>query len=169
MKKTIFAGFLLLSSVPFASAAHFGAYAFPQNGQSPQQQTQDESFCGQWASNQTGLNPAVLQYRQQEAMESQRAAYAQANKPTPVRKLGRAALTGTAVGAMHGNMDAGAGRGAAVTTTVAASRGLGQMAEKKKQARLDQSSAAVDSVEAETSQYLRAYGACMEGKGYSIR
>lgn len=169
MRFWILFGVTVFSFLPQSYAGQMGAYAFPRNGQTPQQQSQDESYCSQWASQQTGLNPALLQYKQEQAMEAQRQSYAKANQPTPVRKLGRAALTGTAVGAMHGNMDAGAGRGALMGTTLMASRGMAEMNEKKKQMALDQSAVAAQSVEAETSSYLRAYGACMEGKGYSIR
>ncbi len=159
---------VLLGLAPLSHAGQMGAYAFPRNGQSQEQQIQDEGYCSQWSSQQTGLNPALLQYKQEQAMEAQRQAYANANRPTPVRRLGRAALTGTAVGAMNKNMDAGAGRGALMGTTLVASKGMGDLAERKKQMALDQSAAAGQSVEAETSNYLRAYSACMEAKGYSI-
>jgi hypothetical protein len=32
-------------------------YAYPQQGQNPQQATNDQSECGSWASQQTGFNP----------------------------------------------------------------------------------------------------------------
>lgn len=169
MRVLTFLGVMVLALAPISRAGQMGAYAFPRNGQTFEQQSQDEAYCGQWASNQTGLNPQLLQYKQQQAMEAQRQAYANANRPTPVRRVGRAALTGTAIGAMNSNMDAGAGRGAAVGATLMASRGLGDMAERKKQMALDQSAAFGQSVQSESENYLRAYGACMEGKGYSIR
>jgi hypothetical protein len=161
-------GVILLGSNSSSWAAQMGVYAFPRNGQPQEQQVQDESFCSQWASQQTGLNPAVLQYKQEQAMAAQQQAYANANRPTPVRRLGRAALTGTAVGAMNKNMDSGAGRGAAVGATLMASRGLSDMNQRKKQMALDQSTGFAQSVETDTAAYLKAYGACMEGKGYSI-
>ncbi len=162
-------GIFLLSANSNVWAAQLGVYAFPRNGQPQEQQVQDEAYCSQWASQQTGLNPALLQYKQEQAMEAQRQAYMNANRPTPVRRMGRAALTGTAVGAMNKNMDAGAGRGAAVGATLMASKGLGNMADRQKQMALDKSAHFANSVEAETSSFLRAFGACMEGKGYSIR
>jgi len=159
---------ILATSSP-AQAAQFGAYAFPRNEQTPQQQAQDEGFCSQWASQQTGLNPALLQYKQEQAMEAQKQAYMQANRPTPIRKVGRGALTGLALGAMNDGMDSGGGKGAAMGATLMASRGLGDMAERKNQMALEQAANSNQSVQAETASYLRAYGACMEGKGYSIR
>ena len=165
----------LLMSVVFVlcagsfAYAGMGTYAFPQKGQTPEMQQQDEQGCAQWASDQTGINPAVLQYKQQEAQADLQKGAEEANKPRVVRKLGRVALTGAAVGSMNENMNSGAGKGAAMAATVGASRMLGQRADQKAQAPLNEANAKAGQVQAETEQYVRAYSACMEGKGYSIR
>ena len=160
---------LVLAISQYAYAAGLETYAFPQKGQTPEQQKQDEGACSQWAEGQTGINPAVLQYRQQEAAASQQQAAQAASNPQPVRKLGRAALTGAAVGQMNKEMDDGAGKGAAIGVTLAASKARGEKVEQQKQAPLNAANAQSQSVQADGEKFKKAYCACMEGKGYSIR
>ena len=153
----------------YAYAADMGVYAFPQKGQTQEQQTQDESKCTQWAQQKTGLNPAVLQYKQQEAMAKQQQVTQEANKPEVGRNLGRAALTGAALGGINQGMDDGAGKGAVMGLTVGASKARANSIEQKKQGAVNAAQAQSQSVQAETETYLRAYCACMEGQGYSVR
>lgn len=160
---------ILLCMTGFAYAGGMGTYAFPQKGQTAEIQAQDEASCTQWATNQTGLNPAVLQYQQQEAQAELQKATQEANKPRLGRKLGRAALTGAAVGSMNEHMDSGAGKGAAIGATLAASKMLGNRAENNAQAPLNEANTKAQNVQEASKEYVRAYSACMEGKGYSIR
>jgi hypothetical protein len=169
LRRVLMSVVFMLCAGSLVYAGGMGTYAFPQKGQTPDQQNQDESGCAQWAADQTGINPAVLEYRQQEAQADLQKASAEASKPQLGRKLGRAALTGAALGEMDQHMDSGAGKGAAMGATLAASKMLGQKQEQKKQAPLNEANAQAGQVQAETEQYVRAYSACMEGKGYSIR
>ena len=153
----------------FVYAGEVGTYAFPQKGQTQEKQKQDESGCAQWAKDQTGLNPAVLQYQQQQAMASQQQAAQEASNPRVARRLGRAALTGAALGGINNNMDDGAGKGAVMGVTLAASRARAQNKEQQAQSTVNAADAQAQNVQADTQQYVRAYCACMEGKGYSIR
>jgi hypothetical protein len=153
----------------YAFASDMGTYAFPQKGQTPEQQKTDETSCAQWATDKTGLNPAVLQYQQQEVQAAQQKASAEANNPRTGRKLGRAAATGAALGAMNIGMDVGAGKGAAMATTLAVSKRRGEKVEEQAQAPLKEANAKSQKVQADAQEYTRAYCACMEGKGYSIR
>jgi hypothetical protein len=43
----------------YAPPAYQPPYAYPQQGQNPQQATSDQSECGSWASQQTGFNPTA--------------------------------------------------------------------------------------------------------------
>jgi hypothetical protein len=154
--------------VTFVYAGAMGTYAFPQKGQTQEQQAQDETNCAQWAQSQTGLNPAVLQYQQQQAMANQQQAQTAA-KPNAVRTLGRAALTGAALGGINNNMDDGAGKGAVMGLTVGASRTIAQSRDAQAQAQVDSANAQAQQAQGASQEYVRAYCACMEGKGYSIR
>jgi hypothetical protein len=158
---------MLLSQ--YAYAGTLGAYAFPQKGQTQEQQMQDESSCAQWAQNQTGLNPAVLQYQGQQAAASQQQVTQEASNPRVARNIGRAALTGAALGGINENMDSGAGKGAAMGVVVGASRARAQHLEQQTQNTVNAANAQSQNIKADTDKYLRAYCACMEGKGYSIR
>ena len=170
MLTRVFMAIVFVCSISsFVYAGQMGTYAFPQKGQSPEQQTQDEGGCAQWATGQTGLNPAVLQYQQQEVQADLQTASQQANKPQMGRRLGRAALTGAAMGSMDKEMKDGAGKGAAMMATMGASKAMGEKQEQKAQAPLNAANSKAAKVEADTQTYVRAYSACMEGKGYSIR
>jgi len=158
-------GFCMATTV---YAAGIDTYAFPQKGQTADQQKQDEGFCTQWAQEQTGINPAVLQYQQQEAATSQQQAQ-QASTSRVGRPLLRTAATGAALGGINNNMDDGAGKGAVEGVALAASRARAQSLEQKSQGVVDAANAKAQNVQADSQKYVRAYGACMEGKGYSIR
>jgi hypothetical protein len=159
----------MLCACSVAYAGGMGTYAFPQKGQTAEQQKQDETGCAQWATDQTGLNPAVLEYQQQEVQAEVQKASQTASNPQTGRRLGRAALTGAALGAMNDGMDSGAGKGAAMAATVGVSKMRGEKVEQQKQAPLKEANAKSGKVQADTQTYVRAYSACMEGKGYSIR
>jgi hypothetical protein len=153
----------------YAFAGDMGTYAFPQKGQTPEQQKTDETSCAQWATDQTGLNPAVLQYQQQEAQAAQQKASVEANNPRTGRRVGRAAVTGAALGSMNKSMDDGAGKGAAMGATLAVAKRRGEKVEDQAQAPLKEANAKSQKVQGDTQEYVKAYCACMEGKGYSIR
>jgi len=163
------AAMVLVALCQCAYASDLGAYAFPQKGQTQEQQAQDESGCAQWAKGQTGLDPAVLQYQQQQAMATQQQAAQQASNPRVARKLGRAALTGAALGGINNNMDDGAGKGATMGVTLGASRALAQRKDNQVQSAVNGANAQAQQSQADSQKYMRAYCACMEGKGYSIR
>jgi hypothetical protein len=170
MRWVFFLAFLLSGALTLrAYAGEMGTYAFPQKGQTPEQQKQDESACAQWAQGQTGLSPEELQQQQQAAAASQQQAAQEADKPRVARKLGKAALTGAALGGIDDAMDDGAGKGAAMGATVGASRMRSENLEKKADAQVGAADAQAEQAQANTQEYTRAYCACMEGKGYSIR
>src|SRR5580765_2966379 len=64
-------------------AATMNVYAFPTKGQTPEQQSQDEAACYQYAVTNTGVDPFQLQkqaqQQQQQAQQAQQQA-AQAGK-----------------------------------------------------------------------------------------
>jgi len=158
-------GFCMATTV---YAAGIDTYAFPQKGQTAEQQQQDEGFCVQWAQDQTGIDLAVLKYKQQEAAEEQQKAQ-EASASRAGRPLLRTAATGAALGGISNNMDDGAGKGAVAGVTLAASRARTHSLEQKRQGVVDTANAKEQNVQADSEKYTKAYSACMEGKGYSIR
>ena len=129
-------------------------YVYPEKGQSQAQMDQDRAACLQWASSQTGFNPAA------------------ASTAVPAETTGghavRGAARGAALGAVGGAIAGDAGKGAAIGAAVGGTGGL----LKRRRERIANEQAA-ESHNTATSQasaeYYRAYGACMAGKGYSVK
>jgi hypothetical protein len=153
-------GLAILLIAPVAMAQQ--QYVFPQKGQTAEQQKKDEYECHSWAVKQTGFDPtAVAQAPAQQ--EAQQPAGAQPGSGA------RGAARGAAVGAAVGSLDGEAGKGAAVGATAGAVAARGQS---RRQAEQQQSQAqAQASTQQGTKQqdYLRARGACLEGKSYSVK
>ena len=138
---------------------------YPAKGQSAAQQQKDESECYAWAKKQSGFDPAaspaVATPPPQPAAPS--------TTPTVGRSVARGAVAGAAIGAIGGN-DVGhaAAKGAAVggVAGVARQRGAQQQAAAQQQ----QASAQQQQSSAQQQQnFQRAYGACFEGKGYTVK
>jgi hypothetical protein len=119
-------------------------FVYPQKGQSQQQQDIDTGECTRWAKQNSGVDPNAP--KQQEGLGS--------NARGTAGGAAKGAAVGAAVGAIGGNAGKGAAAGA-VVGGVAGRRG----SKRGKQA-----------AEAETTNtYQRAFGACMEGRGYSVK
>jgi OmpA family protein len=132
---------MLVGSVASGIAA--GPYVYPQKGQSPDQQKRDSYECYDWAKKQSGVDPG----QPPPAQPGQHAG-------GTVRGAGRGAAGGAAIGAIAGD----AGKGAAAGAVVGGVRGRRQ----SKAASQQQQAATQDS-------YNRAFAACMDGRGYSVR
>lgn len=133
-------------------------YAFPSKGQTQGQQKADEYECYMWAMEQTGIDP--LNLPKVEAAPQQ-------TGPTGGAVVGAAkgAAAGAAIGAIAGD----AGKGAAIG---AVAGGLaGRRAGKQQQAQANQQSqAAASQAEADMkNSFTKAFSACLEGKGYTIK
>jgi len=136
-------------------SSSLGLVPYPSKGQTPEQQNQDEGECYGWAKQQTGIDPMAV-----------------ANTPPPqsgpavgggqrVRGAARGALGGAAVGAIAGDTGEGAAVGAVVGTMAG-----GRRARQDQQAQSQQT----QNTKADTSQHFnKAFGACMEGKGYVVK
>ena len=129
--------------------------AYPAKGQSAQQQKTDDAQCLAWAKSNTGIDPAA------------------ASAPPPkqsgpavgggerVRGAARGAVGGAVVGGIAGDAGDGAAIGAAAGTMAGGARARRNQAEQNQQAQQQQQQV--------LNTYYRAYGACMEGRGYTIK
>jgi Glycine-zipper domain len=128
---------------------------FPARGQSNQQMEQDKYGCYSWAKGQTGFDPMQAPT---------------ATAPPPPTKGGAVkgaaggAALGAAVGAISGNAGKGAAIGAASGGIIGGARR--QQSNKQQQQYAQQQAAGYDQ---QRSTYNRAWGACMEGKGYTVK
>jgi hypothetical protein len=137
-------------------------YVYPQKGQSPEQQKKDEYECHGWAVKQTGFDPAAA---------AQTLAQQPAQQPAGAQpgSGARGAARGAAAGAAIGSLDGEAGKGAAVGAAAGAvaSRGQSRRQAQQQQAQAQQQTSSKQS--ASQQEYLKARGACLEGKGYSVK
>lgn len=155
--KTPRAGVLALLCAGFLSAAALAQepFVYPAKGQSPQKMARDKAECQGWATQQTGVDPLSLAASAPPPANTQQGQV--------LRGGARGAAAGAAVGAIAGD----AGKGAAIG---AAGGGLLGAARKRQQQQAAQQ-AQTQYAQAKSQQldvFFRAYGACLQGRGYSV-
>ena len=134
-----------------------GLFLYPTNGQSQRQQKVDEFECYKWAMEQTGIDPLNLPEVEAQLQTG----------PTggAVRGAARGAAAGAAIGAIAGD----AGKGAAIGATAGAMGGLrGGRAAQAQQNQQAQANAAAAEADVKNT-YIKAFSACIEGKGYTVK
>jgi hypothetical protein len=122
--------------------------AYPAKGQSTQQQQKDDGACYSWAKTNTGVDPAAV------------AAAPPPPPPGPTGDRVKGAARGAVIGGAVGGSE-GAGKGAAVGVVAGGAKSRQKQAASA-QAAEGQKQGAMDT-------FNRAYAACMEGKGYTIK
>ena len=135
-----------------------GLYVFPANNQTKEQLDADELECFKWAKAQTNydpLNPTAVEVKQADTSLDGSA----------VGGAARGAAAGAAIGAIAGD----AGKGAAIGAVAGGVRGrrskkYGDAVEQQQNVE----AAAATSQELADS-YNKAFSACMEGKGYTVK
>ncbi len=164
MKNKIIYTSLLLSFFGFASiqaqgiGSSLGLYVFPANNQSAATQEADEMACFKWAKGQTGYDP--MNPTQVVGAEVDRSA-----DGTAVAGAAVGAAGGAAIGAIAGD----AGKGAAIGAIVGGVRGRRSkvVGDERQQQANDQGAEAMQKELA--NDYNKAFTACMEGKGYTVK
>lgn len=134
---------------------------FPAKGQSNETMEQDKFSCYGWAKGQTGFDPM-------KTPTTSTAPPSQAKKGSTAGSAGRGALGGAALGAIIGDSSKSAKRGAAAGGLV------GGVRQSSKNNAVDQKTKDWEQKEASNyannrNQYNRAYSACLEGKGYTVK
>jgi hypothetical protein len=141
-------------------------YAYPQQGQSADQQSKDRYECSMWAVHQTGFDPSApnvpAQYR------------VVASGPPPGTGTAIGAIAGAVLGAaISPRWDRGAGAvfggltGAMIGSASDASRAQQNAYETSAQQREQRQQA--ETMEHQASDYRRALSACLGGRGYSVK
>jgi hypothetical protein len=127
---------------------------YPAKGQSPQQQQKDDGECYGWAKSNTGIDPAAV-----------------AQTPAPQGPTGPAVgggerVRGAVGGAVIGEIAGGhGGEGAAIGALVGGARARRNQAQQQQQVQQQHQAQQQQTI----NTFYRAYGACMEGRGYTIR
>jgi hypothetical protein len=144
-------------------------YAYPQNNQTPDQQERDRYECNTWAVQQSGFDPSGPNVPPHDRYR--------------VVAVGPAPGTGTALGAItgasHGAAIAGPrNAGAGLVVGAVAGGVVGTAAEQQQRAAADAQAQQINNartaqdmavIDAKASNYRRALGACLEGRGYSVK
>ena len=141
--------------VAFAAMAQ-KPLVYPAKGQSAQQQGSDDGACYAWAKQTIGIDPAVVA----QTPPPQQTGPATSGGER-VQGAARGALGGLAIGAIAGD----AGEGAAIGAVVGTMAG-GRRARQNQEAQNQQAQA---QHQQQINTFYRAYGACMEGRGYTIK
>ena len=158
--------FVILISLPASvalaqqvpSPQDLGVFVYPAKGQPPDRQKAETTECYGWAQRQTGIDPT-----------------APPPAPPPQQKQGadgsalKGAAGGAAVGTAIGAIAGDTGEGAAIGAVAGAVRGR----RKAKQQHKQQEQASQQQAQAEHAYvqetFKKAYSACLEGKGYSVK
>ena len=131
---------------------------YPAKGQTDEQLQKDKGECGAWATKNTGVDPlAIAQSQTAQPQSTER-------RGERARGAARGAVAGVAIGAVAGDAGKGAAAGAATGTVVAGSR-------QRRQGRAEDAAAgqAQQDAQAALATYTRAYHACLEGRGYTVK
>jgi uncharacterized protein YcfJ len=139
-------------------SSSLGLYVFPAKNQNAATQEVDETDCFTWAKQQTGydpINPTQVTAAQVDT----------SNDGSAVKGAAVGAAGGAAIGAIAGD----AGKGAAIGAVVGGVRGRRskKMHDQAQQQANEQGAAAYSADLA--NDYNKAFAACMEGKGYTVK
>jgi hypothetical protein len=151
-----------IASAQTGVSASLGLVTYPSGGQTADQLAKDEGECFAWARQSTGVDPA-------DPLAGVGAQPAQQGGPSSGAAAGAGAVGGAARGAIIGNLaDEDAGEWAAAGAVVGMARG----ARRAKQAEAQQQAQAQAQTEAQKAEriglFKKAYGACMQGRNYSV-
>ena len=146
---------LMLAGCFVASSVSAAQIVYPAKGQSAQQQKKDEAECGQWATQNTGIDPS-------------KPTQTASAPPPPTTATGttpgagaRGAARGAVVGGIMGDAGAGAAAGAVAARGQSRRQNAAQQQQAAQQAQATQS--------ADVATYAKARAACLEGRGYTVK
>lgn len=145
--------------------AQIGMYIYPAQDQTADQQKADEEACTRWAEEQTGLRLQAGSVDTQAAAKAAQDQAASATQGAAVGGAARGAVAGVAIGAIAGD----AGKGAAIGAAAGAM--AGHRARKQAVAQAGQQGAAQAQAQSDAAldTFRKAAGACLEGRGYTVK
>ncbi len=159
MKKIMYAwGMLFIASCTMESVFAQNLIIYPAKGQSQEQMEKDKFDCYSWAKQQTGVDPMVA------STASQQSAASQSSGGGAVKGAAKGALIGVGIGAIAGD----AGKGAAIGAASGGAFGGLKSRNQRKQAEQVQQQQ-VSQTNQKINEYNRAYSACLEAKGYTVK
>jgi hypothetical protein len=168
-----------------AGAQQSGVFAYPDKGQSVQQQQKDQMECHNWAVGQTGFDPTQARPPQGVAYQGQPYSSGgggvfdygsgETGQGGVVGDAARGAATGAVLGAIAGDAGKGAAWGAVGGTVFGGMKRSSRKAEEERW-RQQQQAQAQQQLQAQQQQYQfamqnyqRAWGACMTSRNYRVQ
>jgi len=157
---------LIIFLIPLVMAGTTGwaddLFIYPTKGQSQDQMEKDKFDCYQWAKQNTGFDPMA------QPKTTEPAPKGQAQEGGVLKGAARGALVGVTVGAIAGDAGKGAAIGAAGGGLMGGMKRRDQRKQQEQaQQQWEQEQAAI--YQKSRDEYNRAYGACLEGKGYTVK
>jgi hypothetical protein len=153
-------------------AATMNVYVFPNKGQKPEQQSQDEAACYNYATQNTGTDPFALQKQaQQQAQQTEQAKQQaqQAGKGAGAGGAVKGAAAGAVVGGVAGN-DVGHSAAVGAAVGVVAGRRKGKAAEKQATQQAEQQGQQTQQATAQQmDNFKKAFSVCLEAKNYMVK
>jgi outer membrane lipoprotein SlyB len=155
------------SAAAKSNAALTQVYFYPKAGQSNEQQSRDHYDCYNWAVTQTGFDPGITAMRPEQRV-----------KVVPMPPPGHDTITLSIVGAVLGALVGGprhAAGGALIGASAGAVAGAAsdisrqESARQMEEAYYNRDQALNSQLEAKALDFRRAMGACLEGRGYSVK
>jgi outer membrane lipoprotein SlyB len=156
--------FLALMGLFVGSALAQDLIVYPAKGQSQDQMEKDKFECYSWAKSQTGFDP--MQMPTATAAPPPKAESSVAGGA--VKGGAGGALLGLGVGAITGSAKKGAAIGALSGGAIGGMRSSSQNRQAE-QARRDWEQQQANQYMQQRNKYNRAYSACLEGKGYTVK
>ncbi|HVS76449.1 MAG TPA: glycine zipper 2TM domain-containing protein [Steroidobacteraceae bacterium] len=138
-------------------------YAYPERGQSADQQSRDRYECSLWAVHQTGFDPSAPNVPAYDKVV--------VSGPPPGTGTAIGAIAGAVLGAaIAGPYDRGAGAVFGGLTGAMIGNASDVSREQENQEMLsEQDRQQAASMAQKASEYRRAISACLEGRGYSVK
>ena len=139
-------------------ASGLGLYVFPSNDQTQETMDADEIACYKWAKEQTGVDPT-------NPPQVQAAKVDKSPDGSAVVGSAKGAAAGAAIGAIAGD----AGKGAAIGAVAGglAGRRAKKAGDAAEQQQNNQDAATIEKELMDN--FKKAFSACMEGKGYTVK
>jgi hypothetical protein len=173
VRRLLWCAVALLLGAAAAHAQNTQPVIYPAKGQSAKQQDQDRYECHTWARGQSGFDPTQAPSGSAPAQSVAATSTGTSAGGAPVSGMAAGAMGGAAVAELT-HHDAGRGAAAGAIGGAVIQRVKQQQAAQQQQAKQQaaQQQAAAQQSAARSQQratYERALGACMEGRGYTVK
>ena len=172
-RRLIWCAAAMLLGAAAAHAQNTSPVIYPAKGQSAKQQDQDRYECHSWARGQSGFDPTQPAPTSVPTQTATVTTTGTSSGGAPVSGMAAGAMGGAAVAELtHHDAGRGAAAGAiggALIQRVKQQQGAQQQQAKQQAAQQQASQQQASARSQQRATYERAMGACMEGRGYTVK